>query len=93
MQYDVEHEKFALFDYSRHISSLSDFVLTRSGLIIGVEHPIFCASPDGIVLCSCCDGCVEAKCPANSKESDNIDVKYLRKVGDGYKLLRNHAYY
>ena len=68
MQYDVEHEKFVLLDYSRRMSSLSDFVLTRSGLIIGHEHPIFSVFTDGIVLCSCCgDGCVEAKCPANSK--------------------------
>ena len=52
------------------------------------------AIPVGIVLYSCCgDGCIETKCPANSKESDNIDVMYLRKVGDGYNLLRNHAYY
>ena len=67
--------------------------------MISTEFPFIRASPDGLVLRSCCGkGCVEIKCPFNPRdnyifeavENDNF---YLTKMNNNIKLPVKHQYY
>ena len=58
------HESVARYQYEAlHVVQHTDFVCQASGLL-STEYPMFGASPDGLVQCTCCgEGLVEIKCP------------------------------
>lgn len=72
-----------------------------SGLILHKDYPEMAASPDAILLCSCCGKIpIEIKCPFTFKDEDNVILRltkckpgYLEKSGDSYKIVENHKYY
>ena len=47
----------------------SSFIIRQSGLLLDPMNPFIRASPDGIVVCSCCgSGVLEIKCPFSCKD-------------------------
>ncbi|XP_038128927.1 uncharacterized protein LOC119775105 [Cyprinodon tularosa] len=52
-----------------------DFELSQSGFIINPKFPQVGASPDAIVLCTCCGkGCVEIKCPFKYRDNTILEA-------------------
>ena len=74
-----------------------DFQLTKSKLIIstGFAFIQFPVSPDGLVLCSCCEKVyVEIKCLFNQRDNYISDNNfYLTKINDNIKLSKTRQYY
>ncbi|XP_013406999.1 uncharacterized protein LOC106171266 [Lingula anatina] len=68
----------------------TDFTMKDSGLVLHPDYPEFGASPDALVSCSCCgSGLLEVKCPSTLKDSDTIDMPYLKDK----KLKRETKYF
>ena len=56
-----------------HAVQHTDSVCQASGLFISIEYPMFGASPDGLVQCTCCgEGLVAIKCPHTLRESGEL---------------------
>ena len=68
------------------------------GLYLDEQFPYIGASPDRIILCSCCPkACLEVKCPFSinytTPYDPSIKLPYLTRKDDVIKLNRNHKYY
>ena len=95
-----EHEQIAYDAYKSQFSSLhSNFHLSKSGLVIHVDHPFMGASPDGLISCSCCgNGVLEIKCPYSCKDKSFVtksnESSFFLTNENGTLLLNvYHAYY
>ncbi len=76
----------------------SSFEVNPTGLHLHIDHPYLGASPDGLVICSCCGpGLLEIKCPYSKRDVDPtlvVDSKfYLKQTSTGTKLCPQHDYY
>ena len=70
-KWGCDHEKIAIEHCKKEkAKEHSNFTMKNSGFIISTEYPFIGASPDGPVLCDCCDetGVLEIKCPFCIKE-------------------------
>ena len=72
--------------------------MVSCGLFVSKSHPYIGASPDAIVLCSCCQkACVEIKCPYSIRNQSVLDAwkdtSFLEKNDEKIRLRRNHKYY
>jgi len=85
LRYGREQERYAKKEYSHK----TGHEVWDSGLVIKIDQPWLCASPDGFVL----DGeepfILEVKCPSSCK-GEKISVKYLDTNGN---LKINDPYY
>uniref|UniRef100_A0A3Q2FXY2 YqaJ viral recombinase domain-containing protein n=1 Tax=Cyprinodon variegatus TaxID=28743 RepID=A0A3Q2FXY2_CYPVA len=78
-----------------------DFELSQSGFIINPKFPQVGASPDAIVLCTCCGkGCVKIKCPFKYQDTTILeacksgDKNFCLEMVDGkLQLKKEHPYY
>lgn len=95
-------EKVALNKLSLFLTkSHSHASISEIGLVISHLHPEIAASPDGLLVCSCCEKVpIEIKCPFKFKDEKDVLVKltqkrqpYLRQVESGYELITTHDYY
>lgn len=98
----IKYEDEAFQEYQDSIKSEHrNFSVTKCGFIISLENPIFGASPDGLIVCDCCDDrCVEIKCPYRMSDSSiNFDDfcnlnSFLKKDESGsFFLDPSHEYY
>ena len=49
--------------------SHTNFDLNTSRLVVNPLFPYLCASPDGMVMCTCCiSGAMEIKCPHSTSK-------------------------
>jgi len=63
-EWGTQKKAVALDKYRQHVSTHQDVSLEKCGLVIHPEHGHVAASPDSLVVCSCCgSGVVEVKCP------------------------------
>ena len=78
-----------------HAVQHTDSVCQASGLFLSIEYPMFGASPDGLVQCTCCgEGLVEIKCPYTLRESSDLgQLAWMCLVNDIYCLSRSHRHY
>lgn len=95
--YGKANEKKALQEYSE----VEGVNVVETGVIINLNKPWLCASPDGIVLR---DGIpskiLEIKCPYSCRktnivnvENSTCNVKYLKYTNGSVKLKKTHNYY
>ena len=91
------HESVARDQYEAlHAAQHTDSVCQGSGLFLSTEYPMFGASPDGLVQCTCCgEGLVEIKCPYTLRESSDFGkLAWMCLVDDIlYGLSRSHRHY
>jgi len=69
---------------------------TECGLFIDKTMPYVGASPDRIMVCSCCEkSCLEIKCPysINYTVPNETNLNYLIKNGEKLSLKTNHKYF
>ena len=98
-EWGCEHEMIGIQAYQTHMISHEEFVITKSGLHISLDHPFLGASPDALIECKCCGkGVVEIKCPYNCRDRSLDDVSRksfcLKKLSDGtLRLKHDHSYY
>ena len=100
ISWGCSHEEEAYNSYKNIVMQHHpEFQLAKSGLITLTEFPFIVASPDGLVLCSCCGKeCAEITCPFNQRgncifEPVKNDNFYLTKVNNSIKILVTHQYY
>ena len=73
-----------------------DCNVSECGLVLDETMPYFGASPDRLMLCSCCvEACIEIKCPCsiNYTESNEQILDCSYKDGGAVKLKQNHKYF
>ena len=90
------HESVARDQYEAlHTVQHTDVVCQASGLCLSTAYPMFGASPDGLVQCTCCgEGLVEIKCPYTLRESGDFgQLAWMCLVDDKYCLSRNHRHF
>ena len=74
-------------------------LLSSSGLVVDAMYPIFGASPDGIINCTCCGcGVLEVKCPYRCKDKSFLEASkestfFLVSKSESMALDTSHAYY
>ncbi|XP_070560516.1 uncharacterized protein [Ptychodera flava] len=75
-EYGINCEPVArYFYYNEYKKSHQNAVVVNSGLFISKKYPYLGASPDGIVLCKCCEkGILEIKCPFKYKDMSPEDI-------------------
>ena len=94
-----EHEKDAREDFVRTTSPRhANFSVKTCGLIVHKDFPYIAASPDGIVLCECCEkAVVEFKCPFKIKGKNvNESFKETDFLGESdgeIHLKTSHKYF
>ena len=114
IKYGKANEQNAIDDYNKKLdneestSTCNQFtnshenpIFCNVGFYISKERPYLGASPDGMVICSCCikPTMIEVKCPFNCREGGianavMTDPKfYVQLEGKEYKLSKNHHYY
>ena len=89
MRHGIEHEEVAADLYQ----TITGNVIFQPGFIININSPNLGASPDRLVIDkSAADmyGLLEIKCPQNDSFTT---CKYLKQLGNVYKLKSNSAYY
>ena len=87
MLWGKTHESVARDQYEAlHAVQHTDSVCQGSGLFLSIEYPMFGASPDGLVQCTCCgEGLVEIKCPYTLRESSDFgQLAWMCLVDDIY---------
>lgn len=92
-----ENEQIARLEYEQISRKMhSSFQIKPTGLHVNPKYPHLGASPDGLVMCTCCgDGLLEIKCPyslCHSTPTSAGDNFYLKHTSDGLKLSISHAY-
>jgi len=100
--YGCKHEDDARSIYTEIMNANhGSFTLKASGLLLDPLNPFVGASPDGIIMCSCCDGCgvLEIKCPYSCRgktleERAEENSFFLEEDDHGnLHLKKNHPYY
>ena len=76
----------------------SNCKMISCGLFVSKSHPYIGASPDTLVLCSCCQkACVEIKCPYSIRNQSVVgawnETSFLEKRDGKIQLKQNHKYY
>ena len=97
-RWGCQHKNHAMENYISqaqcHHDSLS---VSPAGFYIDVDKPFNCASPDGLVECSCCDkGLLEIKCPYCIKEKlpdEEFSGFYMSKHCDKWSLKEDHPFF
>ena len=98
-RWGCSHEADAVKAYIEAKSAThSNFRVQDAGLFISLEKPYIGATPDGIVMCDCCQKrTLEVKCPHCFKDNlPDEDVKgfCMKKDERGsWTLRRDHTYY
>lgn len=97
-QYGICHENSARKLYEKMRPECN---VVQVGLIVKVDQPWLCSSPDGIVTKDCCvDRLIEIKCPYSSakksvfdSENQQCNVPYLYVENTEIKLKESHPYF
>jgi len=100
--YGCKHEDDARSIYAEIMkTNHSSFTLKVFGLLLDQTNSFMGASPDGIIGCSCCDGCgvLEIKCPYSCREKSFEERAKQQSFfleeddRDNLHLKENHPYY
>ena len=90
LKYGRDMEIEAVNTFAEYIKNYhQDCIISELGLVLNETMPYIGASPDQLMLCSCCDkACIEIKCPysINYTEPDEQNLDYLYIDGDAVKL-------
>ena len=89
--YGARTEVIAKRLYAQHMTKKhTNSLVTDCGLLISKSNPIFRATPDATVSCSCCGtGLVEIKCPYTNSIKKDLNGYEIGKLGN-YHVTLNH---
>ena len=73
----------------RKYEEITGYQVLDSGLVIKMNQPFLCGTPDGFIETA--DGLMtlEIKCPSSLKTKSMIELGYLKEG----KLVKSHSYY
>ena len=98
-KWGTDHEDIAKESFFTEFTKMhNNCKMISCGLFVSKSHPHIGASPDALVLCSCCQkACVEIKCPYSIRNQSVVEAwnetSFLEKRDGKIQLKRNHKYY
>ena len=98
-KWGIDHEDTAKESFFTEFTKIhNNCKMISCGLFVSKSHPYICASPDALVLCSCCKkACVEVKCSYSIRNQSVLEAwnetSFLEKAYGKIQLKRNHKYY
>ena len=87
----IARDAYVTSQHAQH----SDFDCSDCGLFLNTQYPMFGATPDGLVNCTCCGvGVVEVKCPITLRDGNMSSLDWMVIESDGkFRLRKTHRHY